>query len=237
MNILEVEDLTVAYGRAYALFDVSLGVAPGAMVGLTGPNGAGKSTLLKAISGVLRPRKGDVKIQGVSILGERPHVVTRRGIIQVPEGRGLFPDLSVLDNLRVGALAVGTDVSDQLDLACDIFPRLRSLLGNRAAGLSGGEQQMVAIARGLMARPRVLMIDELSLGLAPKLGLELLASLRRLCETTALSILLVDQNLRLLQRAVRHLYVLDSGRIVTEFGEAELSTIRVSAVSSKAFRS
>jgi len=205
--LLEVRGLTVRYGAAVALADVSLQVARGEMVALVGPNGAGKTTLLNAISGGIRPMAGRILLSG--------------RVTQVPEGRQLFADMSVEDNLRIGAWSVR-----QRDPAAvyELLPRLRELRGRIAGTLSGGEQQMVAVGRALMSTPDLLAIDELSLGLAPLVVDSLAQHLRSLNRERATAILLVEQNVRLALELCPRAYVLEAGRIVLSGSAEELAS-------------
>jgi branched-chain amino acid transport system ATP-binding protein len=216
MSALTVSGLAVSYGAVAALHDVSLEVRQGEIVSVIGGNGAGKTTLLKAIAGVLRPAAGRIAADGRDIAGRPSWWVARHGISLVPEGRGIFGDQSVHDNLVLGASARrGTVSAADLERALSLFPALAAKLGSPAASLSGGQQQMLAVARGLMARPRVLLLDEPSLGLAPMLAREVFAAIRRL-RADGVTILLVEQMavqaLALADRA----YVLERGRVILE---------------------
>ena len=216
MSALTVSGLAVSYGAVAALHDVSLEVRQGEIVSVIGGNGAGKTTLLKAIAGVLRPAAGRIAADGRGIAGRPSWWVARHGISLVPEGRGIFGDQSVHDNLVLGASARrGTVSAADLERALSLFPALAAKLGSPAASLSGGQQQMLAVARGLMARPRVLLLDEPSLGLAPMLVREVFAAIQRL-RADGVTILLVEQMavqaLALADRA----YVLERGRITLE---------------------
>lgn len=210
---LQIEELTVAYGQAIALSGVTMAVPPGAIVGVVGANGAGKTTLLKTIAGVLRPLQGRIQWQGEPIAGMGAFRVVRRGVAYVPEGRQLFANLNVFDNLRSGAVAAGVPADLRMDFVLGVFPQLRGLLRRQAGALSGGEQQMVAIGRGLMAHPKMLTVDEISLGLAPKAAQEILVSLAELQQTTGLTLLLVDQNIRLLSSVMSQCFVLSHGQV------------------------
>ncbi|HYR40772.1 MAG TPA: ABC transporter ATP-binding protein [Methylomirabilota bacterium] len=216
MSALTVSGLAVSYGAVAALHDVSLEVRQGEIVSVIGGNGAGKTTLLKAIAGVLRPAAGRIAADGRDIAGRPSWWVARHGISLVPEGRGIFGDQSVHDNLVLGASARrGTVSAADLERALSLFPALAAKLGSPAASLSGGQQQMLAVARGLMARPRVLLLDEPSLGLAPMLAREVFAAIQRL-RADGVTILLVEQMavqaLALADRA----YVLERGRVILE---------------------
>ncbi len=219
-HILEVRDLAVAYGQVRAVRGVSFQVPRGAIVALLGANGAGKSSTLAAISGLVRPQSGEVLLDGFAITRAPAHVIVRRGVVHVPEGRAILASMSVEENLRLGAYWRGNDPAIRADLEsmCRRFP----ILGERrlaAAGtLSGGEQQMLGIARGLMARPRLLLLDEPSLGLAPLLVRQIFALITEL-RRGGLSILLVEQNARQALAIAQYAYVIERGRVVLA-GEA-----------------
>jgi branched-chain amino acid transport system ATP-binding protein len=224
--VLSVRDLEVSYGRAPALRGVSLHVERGELVTLVGPNGAGKTTLLRAITGLLVPRAGDIQLEGQSIAGRPPETIVRRGIAMVPEGRDLFAPLSVLDNLRLGAYALPRAerrraAAADLERVLELFPLLRPLLRRPAGTLSGGEQQMVAIGRALLARPKLLLLDEPSVGLAPLIVRDIFAALERL-RRERLTMLLVEQNARAAYRIADRRYVLaPGGRPIAEAGAAD----------------
>jgi len=216
MSALTVSGLAVSYGAVAALHGVSLEVRQGEIVSVIGGNGAGKTTLLKTIAGVLRPAAGRIAADGRDIAGRPSWWVARHGISLVPEGRGIFGDQSVHDNLVLGASARrGTVSAADIERALALFPALAAKLGSPAASLSGGQQQMLAVARGLMARPRVLLLDEPSLGRAPRLAREGFAAIQRL-RADGVTILLVEQMavqaLALADRA----YVLERGRVILE---------------------
>jgi branched-chain amino acid transport system ATP-binding protein len=219
--LLSVRDLNVAYGEVQVLWDVSLDIFAGEIVALVGANGAGKSTLLSTISGLLQPRSGTIDFAGQALRGAPTPKIVELGLAHVPEGRRLFPSMSVRDQLLLGGFR-RTDrkaVKQDLERVLEIFPRLRSKLDNLGGHLSGGEQQMVAIARGVMARPKLLMIDELSLGLAPVLVEGLMETIGRL-NAEGMTILIVEQDVQAaLERAARG-YVLETGHVVLE-GDAE----------------
>ena len=211
MTGLEVTGLRAAYGSAVVLSSVDLSVRPGEVVGLVGRNGAGKTTTLRAISGAIPRSAEGLSFDGAS-LPARPNRVARRGVIHVPEGRMVLRSLTVEENLAFGAAAVGrTFGAADRGRAVAWFPPLRPLLGRRAGLLSGGEQQMLAIARGLMAGPRLLMVDEMSLGLSPRAVREVLGAVLAACRERGVSLLMVDQNLRLLTAHCHRLYVLAGG--------------------------
>ena len=225
--LLQVRQLECAYGPVVALAGVSLDVPEGDIVAILGANGAGKSTLLKAISGILAPDRGQVLLAGTPIEGQAPDRIVRRGVVQVPEGREIFPLLTVAENLAMGAyLRRDRGVADDLEAMFGYFPVLRRRLDQPGGTLSGGEQQMLAIARGLMARPRLLLLDEPSLGLAPVLVRDLFATIARLCRERGLGILLVEQNARAALAVADSGAVLDSGRIVLSGSAAELGENR-----------
>jgi branched-chain amino acid transport system ATP-binding protein len=224
MSALTVRGLEAGYGATRAIADISLDVRPGELVALIGGNGAGKTTLLKTIAGVLRPRAGSIRLDEEDIGGRPPWWVAHRGITLVPEGRGIFGDQTVRDNLALGALAARhrtTGDGDPTERALAPFPVLRTRLDEPAGRLSGGQQQMLALARGLMARPRVLLLDEPSLGLAPLLVREIFAALARL-RTEGLTILLVEQMAAQALALADRAYVLASGRITVAGTAAEV---------------
>lgn len=207
--MLRVSDLVVRYGQATALDGVSLEVGPGEMVALVGPNGAGKSTLVNTLSGILRPAAGRIEVEGA--------------LAQVPEGRQLFPDLSVADNLRLGAWRTRRRAGARdPERIYEILPDLARLARQRAGTLSGGQQQMVAVGRALMADPDILAVDELSLGLAPIVVADLARHLRELNATRGTAVLLIEQNARLAFHLCQRAYVLESGRITAAGSSAEL---------------
>jgi branched-chain amino acid transport system ATP-binding protein len=214
--LLRLEHVSASYRGLKALQDISLEVAPGEIVAVVGANGAGKSTLLRAIAGQVAT-EGGITFDGASIAHVAPHLITRRGVGLVPEGRRLFPRLSVEDNLRLGAYARRGDPDrfTPLDLVFGLFPRLQERLSQRAETLSGGEQQMLAIGRALMTRPRLLMLDEPSQGIAPKLVDDILAAVGRI-RTLGTTVLLVEQRLAEALDMADRAYVLQTGRVVLE---------------------
>jgi branched-chain amino acid transport system ATP-binding protein len=216
--MLEVRDLSVRYGKHAALHDVSLSVANDETVVILGANGAGKSSLLRAIAGLVAPEPGGaVTLDGRSLNAVPAHLVLEAGIALVPEGRGIFADLTVIENLRLGAYAQRARANAATNLArvFDIFPRLRERQRQTVATMSGGEQQMVAIGRALMSSPRLLMLDEPSLGLAPILVHELFEVLAHI-RGTGVSLLIVEQNVRASLSIADRGYLLEAGRIVGE---------------------
>ncbi len=222
--MLEVEGLDVFYGRVQALAGAALSMAPGELVTIVGPNGAGKSTLLRAITGLVPPRAGTVFFEGAPIGGLAPEAIVRRGIVMVPEGREVFGPLTVRENLALGAYALGrsgrrASIAGDLERVLALFPSLGPRLGQGAATLSGGEQQMVAIGRALMAHPRLLLLDEPSVGLAPLVVRDIFRVLARL-KAEGLTMLLVEQNARAAFRIADRGYVLrPGGRMVAAAGE------------------
>jgi branched-chain amino acid transport system ATP-binding protein len=218
--MLEVEGLNAGYGQVEVLWDVALEVRDGEIVALVGSNGAGKTTLLRAISGLIRPTSGEVRFDGEPLAGLRPEQIVGRGLAHVPEGRHLFQGLTVRENLMAGGYA-HSDGAD-LERAVGLFPRLEGLMSQIAGSLSGGEQQMCAIARGLMSRPKLLMIDELSLGLAPNLVDQIVERLGRVPDEGT-SLLIVEQDVDAALRIASRGYVLETGRIAASGSSAELA--------------
>lgn len=221
--MLTVEGLNVAYGSLQVLWDVGLEIQQGEIVTLVGSNGAGKSTLLKTISGLLAMQSGTITFDGVTLNGRAAHDICQRGLIQVPEGRALFPRMRVVENLQLGAYLPAARVQLPASLArvYRLFPLLRERAKQDAGTLSGGEQQMVAIGRGLMANPKLLMLDEPSLGLAPIMVESIMAALRQLNQE-GLTILLVSQEVHQALDLAHRAYVLENGRIVRAGSAAEL---------------
>jgi branched-chain amino acid transport system ATP-binding protein len=209
---LKVEGLSVAYGGVRALRDVSLVVPDGAVVALLGPNGAGKSTTLRTISGVIKPERGRIWVGGVRTERRPAYRIARMGVVHVPEGRGVFPSLSVRENLQMAAAAVSVDI-DPVAEGTDLFPVLGNRLRQLAGSLSGGEQQMLALARGLMAHPTLLMVDEISMGLAPIIVGQLFEALRSRA-AAGLSLLMVEQYVEAALQLADYVYVMDKGSIV-----------------------
>jgi branched-chain amino acid transport system ATP-binding protein len=222
--VLRVESIEVFYADAQVLFGLSVDVDEGEIVTLVGSNGAGKTTTLRAISGVLLPRSGDIVFEGDSLTAVPAHRRAEMGLALVPEGRELWPQMTVRENLELGAYgpAARASLNESLERVYTLFPRLQERSAQLAGSLSGGEQQMGAIGRALMSRPRLLMLDEPSLGLAPILVQELFDTIRRLHEEENLTILLVEQNLgKALELADRG-YVIETGRVKMEGSSAEL---------------
>ena len=224
--MLEVRGLAVSYGNIRAVQGIDLDVAEGEIVALIGANGAGKSSTLRAVSGIEKPVAGSIRFDGREIAGRPPHEIIAAGISQVPEGRQIFGSLSVRENLRLGAfLRPGGEIADATAEATALFPILQDRLDAPGSELSGGQAQMLALARGVIARPRLLMLDEPSLGLAPKTAGEIFATIRRL-RADGLTIVLVEQNLRQALEIADRAYVLESGRIALDGTAAELKVNR-----------
>ena len=213
--LLVLKNLKVSYGPVEALHGISLEVRPGELVALIGANGAGKTTALGAVSGLLPTAGGEVRFEGADLAGIPAHARARRGLVLVPEGRRIFPKLTVLENLRMGAYGRDDDLTADLEKALTLFPILKDRAGQPGGTLSGGEQQMLAIARALLARPRCLLLDEPSLGLAPKVVGLILDILKKL-RAEGMTMLLVEQNARAALELADRAYVLETGRIVLE---------------------
>ncbi len=225
MSLLEIEQLDVHYGGIHALRGVNLKVEKGEVVTLIGANGAGKTTTLRAISGLVKPSGGKVKFGGETITGLAAHKIVERGLVHAPEGRGIFANMSVDENLEIGAYlrrdraAVDKDKEHALTL----FPRLKERLDQNAGTLSGGEQQMLAIARALLTRPKLLLLDEPSLGLAPQI-VALIFKIVRTIAADGTTILLVEQNAHMALKVATRAYVLEVGEIVLEGPAAKLAS-------------
>jgi branched-chain amino acid transport system ATP-binding protein len=220
--VLEISSLNVSYGRVRVLFDVSITVPEGELVTVIGANGAGKTTLLLTVSGVLKPQSGTIRFEGRGIDNLAPHEIVKLGVGHVPQGKELFPSMTVLENLEMGAHMVKRqeEFEERLERAFEFFPRLSERARQRAGTLSGGEQQMLAIARALMAMPRLLLLDEPSAGLAPII-VDHLAEIILGMNNSGLTVLLVEQNAYLALELARKAYVMESGRVV-ESGDTEV---------------
>jgi len=216
--LLAVSNVETFYGPIMALRGVSFAVPAGAIVTILGANGAGKTTILKTVSGVMDPQKGTVTLEGRQIQGLDPDRIARLGLSHVPEGREVFPFLTVRENLRMGAYTRrdADGVARDLEMVAEYFPVLAARAEQRAGSLSGGEQQMLAIARALMARPKVMLLDEPSLGLAPKLVKDIFEIIRRINRERGVTVLLVEQNANIALHTADYGYVLELGRIVME---------------------
>jgi len=220
--LLRIESLSVAYGAIQALRGVDFEVRAGEIATLIGSNGAGKSTLLRAVSGLLRPQSGRIWFDGADITAERADRRVARGISQVPEGRRIFANLTVRENLQMGAYLRRTGIEAAYERALTLFPRLRERLGQSAGTLSGGEQQMLAIGRALMAQPRLLLLDEPSLGLAPLLVQQIFAIIREI-NAQGTTVVLVEQNARQALRVAQRAYVLETGAVTLSGAAPELA--------------
>jgi branched-chain amino acid transport system ATP-binding protein len=223
--VLELSDVHTYYGSIQALKGISLEVRDGEVVTLLGANGAGKTTTLRSINGLNRPRQGSIRFQGVDITTTPPHEIVKRGIAQSPEGRRLFPRMSVTENLEMGAFQRNdkSEIRSDMDRVFELFPRLQERRHQKAGTMSGGEQQMCAIGRALMARPKLLLLDEPSLGLAP-IFVERIFEIIRQINEQGTSILLVEQNALMALDAADRGYVLETGRIVLADKAAALKT-------------
>jgi branched-chain amino acid transport system ATP-binding protein len=221
VSLLEVEDLHAGYGDVTILREVSFSVEEGQVAAILGPNGAGKTTTLRAVSGILKPA-GRVTFDGHDLVGMKPDAIARLGLAHVPEGRGTFAALTVEENLRVGAYlrSDSKGVSEDIERCFTYFPRLRERKADHAGNLSGGEQQMLAVARGLMLKPRLILLDEPSLGLAPVLTKELFRILGDMVREQSTTMLVVEQNANLVLGMADYAYVLEAGRIVLD-GDAD----------------
>ena len=222
--MLELDGVQVSYGSIAALHGISVRVPPGSIVTLIGANGAGKSTTLRAISGLARVRQGSIRYDGRDITNQPPHKIVAQGISHVPEGRMIFANLTVLENLKMGAyrLKLGPAFQQDLDYIFNIFPRLKERARQAAGTLSGGEQQMLAIGRALTGKPRCLMLDEPSLGIAPILVKTIFEKIVEINRQLGMTILLVEQNANLALEISNRGYVLETGRIILEDESAAL---------------
>jgi branched-chain amino acid transport system ATP-binding protein len=223
--ILEIEDIHTYYGSIHALKGISLTVNEGEIVTLLGANGAGKSTTLRSINGLNRPRQGSIRFQGRDITNEAPHVIVKRGIAQSPEGRRLFPRMTVTENLEMGAFQRKdkSEFKQDMERVFELFPRLQERRNQKAGTMSGGEQQMCAMGRALMARPKLLLLDEPSLGLAP-IFVERIFEIVTQINEQGTSILLVEQNALMALDNAHRGYVLETGNIVLADSAAALKT-------------
>src|SRR5580698_1207663 len=228
--MLELSAVDAGYGSFQALFGVNLEVKAGEAVGVIGPNGAGKTTLMRVISGLIRPSRGSIAMEGVDVLATPPHRIVSLGIAHVPENRRLFPRLTVEDNLKMGAFMpeARARYAERLAFVFDLFPRLKERRAQLAGTMSGGEQQMCAIGRALMSSPKLLLLDEPSAGLAPVVVQQVFELVRRI-RASGLTVLIVEQNIRQVLRVVDRAYLLEAGSLRTSGTAAELlesATIR-----------
>lgn len=225
MSLLNVNNLSVSYGAIEAIRNCSLRVEQGEIVTLIGGNGAGKSTMLRTISGLLTPKQGTIQFEGKEIQGQPPHRIAQSGLVHVPEGRGIFANLTVEENLQLGAYSRNdhAEIRKDRERALEFFPRVRERLKQAAGTLSGGEQQMVAIARAMLSRPRLLMLDEPSLGLAPQIVQTIFQVIREI-NNSGTTILLVEQNAAMALKVAHRAYVIEVGSIEMDGPAAELAS-------------
>jgi branched-chain amino acid transport system ATP-binding protein len=221
--VLEVRDLVVAYGAVRALDNVSIKVSDGSITAMLGANGAGKSTLLRAVSGLVRPRSGQITVDGRDVTRLPPEEITRLGVAHVPENGGVIVELTVAENLRLGGLwrRDKGDIPRQMSAVYDLFPPLAERRGQVAATLSGGERQMLALGRALVGRPRLLLVDEPSLGLAPRVVAQLMAVLRRQRDEHGMTVVLVEQNARSALSIADRAVVLNLGTVAADLDQTE----------------
>jgi len=216
MSLLELDNVHSYYGHIHALHGISLRVEEGEIVTLIGANGAGKSTTLRTISGLIKPRQGSVRLRGQNITSLPPYQIVEKGVGHVPEGRGIFPRLTVRENLEMGAFTLNdnAEMARRMEFVFVLFPRLKERISQKGGTLSGGEQQMLATARGLMLKPHILMMDEPSMGLAPVLVEAIFGVIRELNQKEGTTILLVEQNALMALSVAHRGYVLQTGQIV-----------------------
>jgi branched-chain amino acid transport system ATP-binding protein len=221
--MLELKSIDAGYGSFQALFGVNLEVRAGEAVGVIGPNGAGKTTLMRVISGLIRPRKGSITMEGTDVVATPPHRIVNLGIAHVPENRRLFPRLSVDDNLKMGAFIsdARAKYAERLEFVFELFPRMKERRTQMAGTMSGGEQQMCAIGRALMSGPKLLLLDEPSAGLAPLVVQQVFELVKRI-RSSGLTVLIVEQNVQQVLRVVDRAYLLEAGSIRASGSSAEL---------------
>ena len=220
-KILEIKDLSVSYGGIEAIKNISLDVEAGSIVTLIGSNGAGKSSTLRSIAGIVKAKSGEVLFEGENILGLSPDQIVKRGVTLVPEGRHVFPNLTVAENLHVGAYLRKDDIKPDLEYVYELFPRLKERSWQFAGTLSGGEQQMLAVGRAMMARPKLIMMDEPSLGLAP-LIVQGIFDIIRTINKAGITVLLIEQNANMALKVADYAYVMQTGEITLSGTGAEL---------------
>ena len=211
-TILKIKDLKVNYGGIEAVKGISFDVAEGEIVTLIGANGAGKSSTLRTIAGLVKPKSGTVEFMGEDVTGKDPNYIVQKGVVLVPEGRRIFPDLTVQENLRIGAYLRKDDIADDLNWVYELFPRLKERSWQAGGTLSGGEQQMLAVGRALMSKPKVLMMDEPSLGLAPLIVKGIFDIIREV-NKQGVTVLLIEQNANMALKAADFGYVMETGRV------------------------
>lgn len=220
-SFLKIEDLKINYGGIEAVKGISLDVPEGKIITLIGANGAGKSSMLRAISGLVRPKSGKIVFNGEDITSKDPTHIVTKGITLVPEGRKIFPDLTVKENLKIGAYLRNNDISGDLKWVYELFPRLKEREWQAGGTLSGGEQQMLAVGRALMSRPKLIMMDEPSLGLAPIVVQDIFKIIKTVNEQ-GITVLLIEQNANMALQTADYAYVLETGRITKSGTGAEL---------------
>ncbi len=220
-KILEIKNLSVSYGGIEAIKNISLDVEAGSIVTLIGSNGAGKSSTLRSIAGIVKAKSGEVLFEGENILGLSPDQIVKRGVTLVPEGRRVFPNLTVAENLHVGAYLRKDDIKPDIEYVYELFPRLKERSWQFAGTLSGGEQQMLAVGRALMARPKLIMMDEPSLGLAP-LVVQGIFDIIRTINKAGITVLLIEQNANMALKVADYAYVMQTGEIALSGTGAEL---------------
>ena len=220
-NILEIRDLVVSYGGIEAVKGISMDVPEGQIITLIGANGAGKSTTLKSISGIVRPKNASIKFNGEEIFGKTPNYIVSKGITLVPEGRRVFDNLTVAENLKIGAYLRKDNLKDDMDYVYSLFPRLKEREWQMAGTLSGGEQQMLAVGRALMSRPKLIMMDEPSLGLAPLIVKSIFEIIKTI-NKEGITVLLIEQNANMALKIADKGYVMETGEIKMEVTGAEL---------------
>ena len=221
--MFEIKNLSVNYGGIEAVRDISLSVPEGSIVTLIGANGAGKSTTLRTIAGLVKPRSGRIEFMGEDITGKDPAYIVGKGITLVPEGRRIFPDLTVLENLKIGAYLRSDSIDDDIEWVYSLFPRLKERSWQYGGTLSGGEQQMLAVGRALMSKPRLMMMDEPSLGLAPLVVRDIFSIIRKINEE-GVTILLIEQNANMALQTADTGYVMETGRITLSGKGSDLIT-------------
>ena len=220
-NILEIKDLSVRFGGIRAVNSISMEVGEGQIVTLIGANGAGKSTILRSVSGIVKPQSGDILFEGQSIMGLSPDKIVTRGVTLVPEGRRVFPNLTVLENLKIGAYLRKDKLDNDIEYVYSLFPRLKERSWQFAGTLSGGEQQMLAVGRALMAKPKLIMMDEPSLGLAPLVVRDIFSIIETI-NKSGITVLLIEQNANMALKVAHKGYVIETGNITMTGTGAEL---------------